>query len=310
MAEAFLAALERRRQAGGRGVKFTLSVGMLEASSYLPLARAAEAHGWHAIAVPESVFYPELVSVKYPYTKDGARFWQPDTPYLDPWVAIPAMAAVTERLFFYTNVIKLGIRSPLLVAKTVGSAAVLSNERVGLGVGLGWIPEEFAWCGTDYATRGARVDEALEILTRLLGGGADFVEFHGKHFDFGRLTMSPAPRRPVPLYVGGHSEPALRRAAKYGDGWCSAMMKTREFAPVVARLGELRREYGRADRPFAIQAACIDAFDVDGYRRLADAGVTELVTQPWVLYGAGMKATLEQQLDGVKRFAEDVFGLI
>jgi probable F420-dependent oxidoreductase len=286
-------------------MKFTLAIAMSDPSHYLPVAACADEHGWDAIAVPDAPFFPEKVTVPYPYIDGGERFWTADTPWLDPWVAIPAMAAVTTRLRFYTHVLKLPIRHPLLVAKTVGSAAVLSNNRVGLGIGLSWIPDEATWCGVDFATRGPRADEAIAIIRGLLRGG--MFEHHGRHYRFDRLQMSPAPTEPVPVYVGGHSEPALRRAARLGDGWCSAMSTEPETRRIIARLRELRAEHGRADLPFEIQVSSIDTFDVDGYRRLEDAGVTDLITQPWLLYGGGLHASLDEKKDGIKRFAADVF---
>ena len=176
-------------------MKFALAVSMCDPSHYLPLARAAEEHGWTSIAVPDGPFYPRETRGRYPYSADGERFWPDDAPFLDPWVVIPAMAAVTERLRFFTGVLKLPIRSPLLVAKTVASAALLSGDRVALGVGLSWIPEEFEWCGTDWETRGPRTDEAIAAIREVLKGG--WREFHGKYYDFGPLKMSPPPRRPV-----------------------------------------------------------------------------------------------------------------
>ena len=286
-------------------MKFTIAVAMSDPAHYLPVAACADRHGWDSIAVPDAPFFPEKVSVPYPYVSGGERFWTAETPWIDPWVAIPAMAAVTRRLRFYTHVLKLPIRQPILVAKTVGSAAVLSGNRVGLGVGLSWIPEEFTWCGVDFATRGARADEAITILRGLLAGG--MFEYHGAHYDFGRMAMSPAPTAPVPIYVGGHSEPALRRAARLGDGWCSAMSTEEDTRRIVARLRELRAEYGRSDVPFEIQVSSVDCFDVDGYKRLEEAGVTDVITQPWLLYGGGLQATIEQKEEGIKRFAEDVF---
>lgn len=284
-------------------MQFSLTVAMCDPAQYLPLAVAAERCGWDAIAVPDSVFYPERVSAPYPYTPDGSRFWSADTPWIEPWVAIPAMAAVTTRLRFYTNVLKLAIRNPLLVAKTVGSAAVLANGRVALGVGLGWIPEEFRWCGTDYATRGARLDEAIEVIRLTLGGG--MVEYHGRHYDFDRLQMSPAPAQPVPIYVGGLSKPALRRAARLGDGWISVMNSEAEIRGFVGELARLRREHGRAAEPFEIKVVCTDVFDPDGFRRLEDAGVTDCTLAPWFLWGGDVGA-LEVKERALERFANDV----
>jgi probable F420-dependent oxidoreductase len=286
-------------------MKFTLSIALSDPLHYCPLAVSAEEVGWDAVALPDSVFFPEKVSADYPYTTDGERFWEADTPWIEPFVAIPAMAAVTRRIHFYTHVLKLAIRNPLLVAKTVGSAAVMSQDRVGLGAGLGWIPEEFAWCGTEYKTRGERMNEALEILRLCLGGG--MVEYHGKHYHFDRLQMSPAPRKRVPIYIGGHSQPGLKRAAKYGDGWSSAMTTEEQTRTYVADLMRFRKELGRDHLPFEIQVASLDAFDVDAYKRLAEIGVTDIITQPWLLYGAGPQSTLEQKKDSLKRFADAIF---
>ncbi|MFN8036320.1 MAG: TIGR03619 family F420-dependent LLM class oxidoreductase [Acidimicrobiia bacterium] len=287
-------------------MKWTLPFPMFAADQLVPLAIAAEEAGFDSITVPDSVFYPEQVSAKYPYSPDGERFWPADTPFVDPFVAIPAMAAVTERVRFYTNVLKLPLRNPLLVAKQVSSIAVLSGNRFSLGVGLSWIPEEFTWTGTEKRTRGARTDEAIEIVKLVCAGrGPEFVEYHGKHYDFGRLMISPAPTEPVPILVGGHSEPAFDRAARVGDGWVS--VQTTE-AQVIEAIGELRtrlENYGRAGVPFEIKVLCLDVFDLDGFRRLADHGVTELQVVPWYFYG-GDPESLDTRREAFFRFADDV----
>jgi probable F420-dependent oxidoreductase len=284
-------------------MEFSLALPMLPPEHFLPLARAAEDASYGGIAVPESVFFPEAVSADYPYTPDGGRFWAPETPFLDPFVAIPAMAAVTERIRFYTNVLKLGIRDPLLVAKTVSSAAALADGRVGLGVGLSWIPEEFEWLGKDMRTRGARTNEAIEIIRLVCSG--EWVEYHGKHYDFGRLIVRPVPTSPVPIYVGGLSEPGLRRAARLADGWISVANTTAEIAEVAPRLEELRAEYGRSDVPFEIKALCTDVFDLDGFRRMEDLGVTDAMVCPWYFRPGDVDA-LDHQVDAVRWFGEEI----
>ncbi len=119
----------------------------------------------------------------------------------DPFIAMTAMAAVTARVRFYTNVLKLPLRDPLLTAKQVATMAVMSQNRIAVGVGLSWIPEEFEFTGTEMRTRGARTDEAIAIVKAVCSGeGPQWVEFHGKHYDFDRLMISPAPDRPVPIY--------------------------------------------------------------------------------------------------------------
>jgi len=279
---------------------------MFPADHLLPMARAAEAAGFDSITVPDSVFYPETVSAKYPYSADGGRFWPADTPFVDPFISIAAMAAVTERIRFLTNVVKLPIRDPLMVAKQLSSMAVLSGERVALGVGLSWIPEEFTWTHTDMRTRGKRADEMIEILRLLCGGGGpQFLEYHGTYYDFDRLMMSPAPERAVPIYVGGLSDPGFRRAARLADGWISVQNSEEEITHALGELTRYRTEYGRDHLPFEVNALCIDVFDLDGYRRLADKGVTELQTVPWYFYG-GDPNDLSVKLDSLARFADEV----
>ena len=284
-------------------MRFTISLPFTPADHLLPIARAAEAAGWDAISVPDSVFFPEEVSAGYPYTPDGKRFWPAEAPWPDPWVAIPAMAAVTERLGFYTNVMKVGIREPLLVAKTVTSTAAMFEGRIGIGVGLSWIPEEFAWLGQEMKTRGKRLDEGIEILRACLAGG--WVEHHGKHYDFGRLMMTPAPRAPVPIYVGGHSEPALKRAARLGDGWIAVQVTLEEIAEIVPRLHAHREEYGTADRPFEIKVTPLVMPTIEAMDELAALGVTDVITVPWYFYG-GDPESLDTKLADLTRFAEEI----
>ncbi len=285
-------------------MKFTLGIALNPLEHLVELARTAEECGFASIALPDSIFYSEQVAAAYPYTPDGSRFWTEDTPWVDPLIAAAAMGAATSSIRFYTQVLKLGPRSPVLLARQVGSVANLTGNRFGLGVGLGWTPEEFEWCGAPFTDKGERADETIEILRLILGGG--MVEYHGKHFGFDRLQMSPAPSEPVPIYVGGHTEAGLRRAARVGDGWTSAMMRFSELQQTIARLAQLRAEYGRAELPFEIQAVCINRFGLDGYQQQADAGVTDAIVVPWLLYGAGFDADLQSKKDGLRRFADEI----
>jgi probable F420-dependent oxidoreductase len=283
-------------------MKYTCSVAMGPVNELIDIAKTAEEVGFDAIALPDSLFYMEQQSADYPYTPDGSRMWNADTPWVDPLIAAGAMGAVTSTLQFYTNVMKLGSRNPLLLARQVGSVANLTNNRFGFGVGIGWAPEEFEWCGQPYAKRGKRVDEMIEVIKLVLGGG--MVEFHGEFYDFDKLQMSPAPTKPVPFYVGGHTEVALKRAARVGDGWTSAMMTGDELTKTIARLNDLRTEYGRGDEPFEFQAVCVDKFGVDGHRELAEAGVTDNIVIPWLFEGLNFDAPLDKKKDSLKRFAD------
>ena len=283
-------------------MKYTVSVAMGPIEDIIEIAKTAEEVGFDAIALPDSLFYMEKQAADYPYTPDGSRMWNAETPWVDPLIAAAAMGAVTSKIRFYTNVMKLGSRNPLLLARQVGSVANLTGNRFGFGIGIGWAPEEFEWCGQPYAKRGARVDEMIEVIKLVLGGG--MVEFHGKFYDFDRLQMSPAPTEPVPFYVGGHTDVALRRAARVSDGWTSAMMTHAQLAETIGKLDELRAENGRAELPFEIQAVCIDKFGLDGHRELAEIGVTDYITIPWIMDGLGTDAPLDKKKDSLKRWAD------
>nr|WP_228804733.1 TIGR03619 family F420-dependent LLM class oxidoreductase [Nocardia higoensis] len=283
-------------------LQFTLGIALSPLEQLGELARTAEECGFTSIALPDSLFYMKSAAAKYPYTADGSRFWGADTPWVDPLIGATAMAAVTTRLRFYTNVLKLGSRNPLLLARQVGSVANLSNNRFGFGVGIGWAPEEFEWCGQPYARRGARVDEMIEVIKLALGGG--MVEFHGEFYDFDELQISPAPSEPVPFYIGGHTDVALRRAARVGDGWTSAMMTFAELTDTIGKLDALRAEFGRTEVPFEIQAVCVDKAGREGYQDLADAGVTDAIVVPWLFDGIGFDGELAAKQDSLRRFAE------
>ncbi|MCB0975071.1 MAG: TIGR03619 family F420-dependent LLM class oxidoreductase [Actinobacteria bacterium] len=284
-------------------MKFALACAMVEPSHLLPLARSAEAAGFDSITMPDSVFYPRNTDASYPYSPNGERFWDEETPFVDPWVAIPAMAAVTERIDFFTNVLKAPLREPLLLAKTVSSAAAMAPGRIGVGVGLSWIPEEFEWLNQDMRTRGARLDEIIQILRATMSG--QWTAFQGRHYCFGELMIKPAPGARVPIFVGGHSEPALRRAARLGDGWISVVTSPEELAITVDRLDTLRGEYARDTEPFEIVATPLVGPDPDGFKATQEAGATNAITVPWYLY-PGDSSELRHQLESIERFAQEV----
>jgi probable F420-dependent oxidoreductase len=287
-------------------MKFVTSLAFSPLDHYGDIARAAEEAGFDGVALSDHVVHPETIKTPYPYTPDGKPRWEPFTPWPDPWVAIAAMTAVTTRLRFLTSVYVLPMRNPFQVAKTVGTAAVISNDRVALGVGAGWMEEEFKLLEQPFRQRGKRMDEMIEVMRKLWAGG--MVEHHGKFYDFDRLEMSPAPSQPIPIYVGGLSKPALRRAAR-NNGWISDLHSTAELKEIVAQLRALREESGRAGEPFHVLASANDAFDIDGYRRLEEVGVTHLLTMPWMFYG-GTIDSLDSKREGIRRFGEEIIAKI
>jgi probable F420-dependent oxidoreductase len=284
-------------------VKFICALSMSPPEHYAELATVAEQAGWYGVTVSDHVFVPAKLDSKYPYHEDGVPAFDATTPWADPWVAVGAMAAVTQRLRFLTNVYILPLRHPLLVAKSVGTAAVISGNRVALGFGVGWMREEFDVLGAEFARRGRRTDEMIAILRKVWAGG--MVEHHGEFYDFDALQMSPAPTRPIPIYGGGLSEAAFRRAGTLCDGWISVIHSVEELRAMAGRLHAQRRQAGREGQPFEIFASATDAFDLDGYRRCEDAGVTGLVTMPWYLYG-GRPDSLADKKAGLERFGNDV----
>ncbi len=281
-------------------MKFSLAISMCDPSHYLPLARAAEQSGWDAVCVPDGGPWTEQTAIAY---QGGRRWWGPDTAFLDPLVVIPAMAAVTERIHFYTNVLKLPIRSPLLTARAVASASVLSGGRLALGVGLGWNRDEFEAIGVDFDTRGARMDEALEIMQRVWAGG--MVDYHGRHNVFGRLQQSPVPDGRVPIYVGGDSKAAMRRAARYGDGWCSRAPAIEDVAGMIPRMQHVLGDAGRSADGFEILAMCPEVVDPEGFARLKSLGVSDAQVWPWNRYDVGLE-DLSGKLGAIARFAAEV----
>ncbi len=284
-------------------MRFSYAESMCDPAQYLPLAIAAEEAGFDSFVVPDSLCYPEHSGSSYPYTPDGRREFLEDKPFIEPFSLIPAMGAVTHRLRFTTFVVKLPIRDPVLVAKSACSVAVLTQNRFGFGVGLSPWPEDFEVTRTDFATRGERMDEMIEIVRGLAGGG--YFAYDGRHYRIPSVKLCPVPARPIPFLIGGHAEPALRRAARLGDGWMHAGGDPEILTRLLARLRELREQYGRAREPFEVHAISLDAYTPAGIRRLEDQGVTDVIVGFRNVYEKDTQ-TLQEKLDALRGYAERV----
>ena len=279
---------------------------------YVPLAKAADEAGVHGILMSDHVFYPRGLSTPYPYSADGSPIWAPETPWPDNWVTIGAMAAVTERIHFGTSVYIAPARDLFTVAKAVGTAAVLSENRVHLGLGAGWMREEFEQTGQRYENRGKRLDEMIPALRALWRGG--WTEFHGEYYDFGPLQIEPAPSAPVPIWVGGHSEPAMRRAVTFGDGWIGNAYPLDEAERRVRDLRARLEAAGRGDDPFEILIGCYAPPTPENVAHLASLGVTGLLCSPWFVgmrdtsevAGVNSGTSLDAKIEATHRFAENV----
>ncbi len=270
-----------------------------------PLAIATEEAGYDAFVVPDSICYPEHSNSKYPYTEDGSREFLEDKPFVETFALISYLAAVTERIRFTTSVVKLPLRDPVLIAKQVSSVAVLSDNRLTLGVGLSPWPDDYEVVDVPWAGRGKRLDEMIEVIRGLCAGG--YFEYHGEVFQIPSIKICPVPTQPIPIIIGGHSEPALRRAARAGDGWIHAGGDADELERLLERLAELRREYGRANDPFELHVISLDAYTPDGVRRLEDLGVTDLFVGFRNSYTKEQDTeTLEQKFNALRQYSDAV----
>jgi probable F420-dependent oxidoreductase len=278
---------------------------MIDPSFWLPLAQAVEDAGYDSITIADSVAYPKESDSTYPYTPDGSREFLDDKPFIDPFVLMAAMGAVTSRLRFTTFVIKLPIRAPVLVAKQAASVAVMTGGRLVLGVGTSPWPEDYELTGVPWAKRGKRMDEAIDIVRGLTNGG--YFEYHGDIFDVPAVKITPVPATPIPILIGGHHDAALRRAAQVGDGWMHGGGDPADLPGLLDRLAALRVEYATADKPFEIHVISADAYSPDGVRRLEDMGVTDVIVGfRWPYTREPDAEPLQTKLDALRRFADTV----
>ncbi|AMO69625.1 hypothetical protein DOK_15069 [gamma proteobacterium BDW918] len=281
---------------------FVLSTSFSSVTDLKKIAIAADECGWEAMSFSDHVVNPEKLNTPYPYTENGERRWQSFTDWPDPWVMIGALASITTRLKFTNNIFVLPMRNPFLVAKAISTAAIISDNRVIPAIGVGWSKDEFELLQQDFHTRGKRADEMIEIM-RLLWTGK-FVEYHGQHYQFPPLEMNPAPTAYIPIWVGGISDAAMRRAARVGDGWVSDLQTSDDILASIAKIQVYRKEYGRENLPFSVMATPSDAFTPDAYKRLEEGGVSHILTQPWAFY-YGDTQDVAKKIDGVKRYADD-----
>jgi probable F420-dependent oxidoreductase len=290
-------------------VKFWLAAAFVKAGEFVELARAAERFGYDTLTISDHIFYADY-EAEYPYTDTGAPPYKPDTHWPDVWVTIGAMAAVTERLNFATNVYIAPARDLFTVAKSVATAAYLSADRFRFGVGVGWCKDEFLQTGQDFHTRGKRLDEMLPALRTLWQGG--MVEHHGEHYDFGPLSIAPVPPEPVPVYVGGDSDAALHRAARFGDGWIGNRIYSQDqLQELLLRLRHHLKDFGRTLDDLDVIAPIAEMPSVDLYRKWNEKGVNGTLAAPWWLATPDEKAkdgkgTLPLKLATMERFAEEI----
>lgn len=284
-------------------MKFALSTFMTSVGELPEIAVAAEEAGWSMITMSDHVANLQTLKTPYPYTPDGKRRWPEFTEWPDQLVAMGAIATATKTLRFTTNAFVLPMRNPFQVAKALATISVISGNRQVLTIGVGWSKDEFELVGQDFHTRGKRTDEMIDVM-RLLWTG-EYVSYDGNFYQFENVEANPKPAGHVPIWVGGISQPALRRAARLGDGWLSDLQPAADIVDSIQQIHAMRKELGRDNLPFDVMATPSDVGDPDGLRRLEDQGVTHIIGTPWLMYFEG-PTTLAQKKDAIKRYADDI----
>ena len=281
-------------------MQFWSGTAFMTATDSLAVAPMLDEAGFDGIVTSDHMIYPRELSSPYPDSPSGKPGWEPDNPWPDAWVLTGAMAAVTTRLRF-SNAVYIAPARPILeVARLVATASDISGGRVALAAGVGWMREEYELMGQDFASRGKRLDEMIPALRELWEGG--WVSWNGEYYQVPELMVEPHPPAPVPIFCGGESEAALRRAARLCDGWVGYAYSWDDAVGYAQRLSTLRREYGRENEPFDILLALLEPPSVDLYKRAEDVGITQIMCRPWFGQGSGVESYREP----IERFAEDI----
>ena len=280
-------------------MKIGISLGMLRPDLWVEVTTEADRLGFESVWVPEHLVIPVQLAGS-PFAGSDHPPIPADIPVFDVFTYLGFLAGRTEQIHFGTQVYNIGLRHPFTVARAVTTLDVVSGGRVEFGIGASWLQPEWEAVGLDFATRGRRVDEALEVCRRLWSESV--VEHHGEFFDFGPVMFEPKPTRSPwpPLHIGGDGPAALRRAALVGDGWIPMNHPVDRIPDAAARIARLRQEWGRPGT-VEITLSARDA-GADALRRMADAGVGRALVKPW--------DRSRDALDGLRRFADQVLPLV
>jgi probable F420-dependent oxidoreductase len=208
------------------------------------LAQKAEEVGLESVWTFEHAIVPVDYQSKYPYSADGKMGVTPETPFIDPLIALAAVAQHTQALRLGTGVNILSQSNPLMLAKQAASLDVVSGGRFMLGVGIGWLREEFRAMGVPFERRGARFDDAIEAMRKIWS--ADVVEHKSDFLDWTGFKSYPLPvQKPFPVVIGGSKGKAFERVAKYGEGWYAPTAAVDQLEPLLDQLGDACAKEGR-----------------------------------------------------------------
>ena len=247
-------------------------------------AKLAEDHGFDSLWVSDHVVVPRGLDSRYPYRRDGAFPVQPEVPMLEPIATLLFAAAVTERVKLGTTVLVIPMRNPIVTAKQLASLDVLSNGRLILGVGAGWMEEEFEMLGTPFKQRGARLDEYIQLFKVLWT--EENPSFHGKFWQIEEVGFAPKPiQRPhPPIWVGGHSAPALRRAGRMADGWHAVGIEPDTLREQFQEVQRHAQEAGRDPASVSLSVRTRVSLNdppqaIEQLQRYREVGVTHVVLE-------------------------------
>jgi probable F420-dependent oxidoreductase len=262
-------------------MKFGLSMFGLSPRYYPEIAAAAEANGFESVWVPEHLVLPAVVPPTYLYTESGYPPIDSTTPMFDAWVVLGAVASATRTIRLATNVYILPLRHPIQTARSVVTLDRVSGGRVTLGIGVGWLEDEFLLADQEFHNRGKRTDEIIGLLRRMWSKDEDVIEHHSEHYDMAPFRFQPKPvQKPtIPIEVGGSTPPALRRAGRLGDGWIEAGAKNPTMlGEMIATIQGHRQAAGRQNEPFEI--TCGQGRTLEDVNRSEDLGVTRINVGP------------------------------
>ena len=284
-------------------MKFWQAVTWAETDQLIEIAKFAEECGFEGLMGGDHALWPNSLEPAYPYSDSGYPPQVEESEYPDQWVSIAAMAASTTTLKFTTGVYVLPLRNPIEVAKATATLSILSGGRFILGAGAGWMREEFDIYGVDFSTRGKRFDECLEAIQILWKN--NLVEYHGEFVNFPLIRLVPSPSHSIPIYIGGDNERALRRTAKYGDGWIGAGNIPETVPPILQKLNDLRVEYGKSDGAFETIVGLYAEQTVDLLKSLGEQGMTSTVNMPFE-FSLGKKSSIDEKKRFMERYAKKI----
>jgi probable F420-dependent oxidoreductase len=256
------------------------------------LVQTAEQCGFESLWTVEHVVIPKGYQTPYPYSKSGKLPGPEDVAIPDPLLPLSFAAAITKKIRLATGVVILPQRHPLYTAKELATLDVLSGGRTILGVGSGWLKEEFEALGIDFHARGARTDEAIKAMRAIWRDSPS--SFHGKHFDFGPVMSFPKPvqKGGVPIHIGGHSPAAARRAGRLGDGFFPALSEVPKLKELFAMMREEAQKAGRNANE--IELSCAGRGSIDSAKTYEDIGIARVVLAPPALDKDGLTRGLEK----------------